>query len=233
MVARFSVRNQTTLTVVVLIGVLARDLLAQVPVTPIKATVCEIIQHSEQYNGKLVQVRAKYQSSMETSGLVEGECYLHLGNADAAYLSNLAPRDEYAFVPMVPDPANHYQLIWDVAVPKPENWSLDRPTGLQWRRLVPPVPVETKYDDGMRQFDDLARDRRTCRNCPPKDDVEATFTGRFDWSEYPIVAVRSRRTGKVSLLPGGFGHLGAALRQLKLESVRDATTVPLAPADRP
>jgi hypothetical protein len=166
---------------------------------------------------------------METSGLRDAGCYLSFAISAETYLSNTEPGDLYAFMPMIRDPKNPYQLIWNPNVPKPKDWTPER--GLRWQTAVPPTPVVLVEDEAYRRFFYFGSRKyrsgdRICWVCPLFE-VVATVTGRFDYSESPLVALRSKQTGNIVYRPAGFGHLNAALRQLVLQSVSDLVVTPI------
>jgi hypothetical protein len=197
--------------------------------TPIKTTICALAQKPGEFSGKFVQVRGKHHSSMETSGLSDAGCYLSFAISTDTYLSDTQPGDIYAFMPMIRDPKNPYQLIWDPKVRRPKDWTPEG--GLKWQMAVPPAPVVPVEDEAYRRFFDFGARKyrsgdRICWVCPLFE-VVATVTGRFDYSETPLVALRPKQTGKIVYRPAGFGHLNGALRQLVLRSISEVAVTPI------
>lgn len=202
---------------------------------PVATTVCEAVQNPSLFDGKLITVRASFESSMETAGLREGNCYLPLGSNET-YLSRADPDDMYAFVPVVRHPSNALRFfVWNIRSRSPEAWDPEMQEGLTWRQVTRPTPVTLQEDDSYREFLEANRkqridiDRRTCYNCPLLK-IVATFTGRFDYSESPLVAFRSARTGRVTYQSAGFGHLSAAIKQMAMQAVSGVVTTPIDPA---
>ena len=203
---------------------------------PLKTSLCELKNHPERFNGKLIQVRAAVVSSMETGGLRDEACsaWIYLSYASENYLSGHLG-DSYAFVPMIRDPKDPHQLIWDPGFRKPDRWDAAHPSGLRWTTIAAPLPVVFVEDDSSRRLDEYVGkkftlpDGRRCWSCPLYA-IVASFIGRFDHSDTPLVAIRSKTTGRVSYVPAGFGHLNAALSQMVVQSVTDVVATPIDPS---
>jgi hypothetical protein len=193
------------------------------------------VKDPARFNGRFIEVRAKVISSMEFGGLQDDTCsaWVHLSYTSDTYLAD-HQGDEYAFVPVVRDPKNQNSLRWNPALPKPAKWDSDHPPpDLKWKRVQTPRPVVRKEDEEDRKLSKYVAEKfirsngERCWSCPLYK-VTATITGRFDHSNTPLVAIRSKKL--VDYKSAGFGHLGAALSQLVVESVSDVVAEPIDPS---
>lgn len=204
-------------------------LISQVnPEQPIKTTLCELKSEPERFNGKIVQVRAAVITSMEIGGLQDVTCsaWVHLAFSSDTCMAG-HQEEQYAFVPVIQDPHNPYQLIWNPSVPKLATWDADHPPScLVWRPVEIPRQIFTNENAEMRRLEKHsgAKSRK-----PNRYRTVATVTGRFDHSQTPLIAFRPGTTGKVTYHFAGFGHLNGALSQLVVQSVSDVVATPIGP----
>lgn len=206
------------------------------PEQPIKTTLCELKTEPERFNGKIVQVRAALITSMEIGGLQDVTCsaWVHLAFSSDTYMSG-HQGEQFAFVPVIRDPNNPHQLIWNPSIAKPTTWDADHPpSALTWRPVVIPRLVFTSDNAQIRRLEKYSGAKymrpngQRCWYCPLYRTM-ATVTGRFDHSDTPLVAFRTGTMGKASYHFAGFGHLNAALSQLVVQSVSDVVTTPIDP----
>ena len=207
------------------------------PEPPVRTTLCELRKEPERFNGKIVQIRAAVVTSMEIGGLQDATCsaWVHLAFSSDTYLSG-HQGEQFAFVPVIRDPSNPYQLIWNPNVLKPERWDADHPPlDLTWKPVEVPRLVFTSENVELRRLEKYSaakykkHDGERCWRCPLYRLV-ATVTGRFDHSETPLVAFRAGNTRKVSYHFAGFGHLNAALSQIVVQSVSSVEATSIDPA---
>jgi hypothetical protein len=177
---------------------------------PTKTNICELLKSPERFNGRLVEVRARFVGAFEWSGLVDANCRAQL-LADSDGFPGLSGKSgEYAFIRSFSE--------------------LDYPNGLDWRPIILPHSVRLVKNDAYQQFDDAARKNPTRGS--PLFDITITVVGRFDHLSQQMVAIRENRREKPRPYMAGFGHLNASLNRLVWQSVSDVAVVPSpAPAD--
>jgi hypothetical protein len=171
---------------------------------PLKTSVCELLKSPDRFNGRIVEVRAKFLGRFEWSGLVDANCagYLLADNEEFPGLSGKS--GEYAFLPSFRE--------------------LDYPDGLDWKPIALPRPVRLVKNAAYQQFDDAAR-KNPMRGAPLFD-ITITVVGRFDHLPQQMVAIRENRREKPRPYMAGFGHLNASLNRLVWQSVSDVSVVP-------
>jgi hypothetical protein len=171
---------------------------------PIKTNLCDLLKSPERFNGKLVEVRARFVGAFEWSGLVDPGCTANL-MADSDAFPGLSGRSgEYAFIRSFSE--------------------LDYPDGLDWKPIGFPPPVRLIKNDAYQQFEDAARKNPTRGS--PLFDITITVVGRFDHLPLQMVAIRENRREKPRPYMAGFGHLNASLNRLVWQSVSDVSVVP-------
>jgi hypothetical protein len=198
---------------VVLYGALALTATgwAQVgPHGPIKTNLCEMLRNPSQFNGRIVQLRAKFDSGMEFQGLLDEGCsqriWLRWPNEDSEEAP--PPKGKFAFIKSKTD--------------------LKRPQLLTWRSYPPPIKLakDKSYEDfqGFISKHYTPKASNIICNCPLYV-VTATFVGRFDFAS--LRAIRSA-DGRIEIVPAmGFGHLNGWKGQLTLQSVSQVTAEPV------
>jgi hypothetical protein len=202
---------------------------------PIHTTLCEILKAPEKFNFKMVQFRAAIHVAFEASWLSDGSCAasVHYTYESDPFTSGHEGQ-EYAFVPRVRDPQNG---SW--AIPTDLESTLDPQNPLflklRWKPVKTAPLVTVKRDAAFERMEKYLSERvpysngKRCFDCPLYE-VNATIVGRFDHKDSPVVVFRSTETGLVTSEFGGFGHLGAALSQIVLQSVSDVVAEPIAPS---
>lgn len=182
---------------------------------PIDTTLCELKQAPEEFNGKMIRVRATIVSGFEVGGLNDKSCDAFL-LLDVDGFRDLEKRaGEFAFI-RSPSEADH-------------------PKRLKWRRLRMPSPVEPTHDASYGRYRTYQRQRfigedgGACFRCPLFE-LTATVVGRFDWLEQLFVAYRENQNDKPSVYGVGFGHLNASRTRLVWQSVSDVVATPIDPA---
>lgn len=206
------------------------------PEEPIHTTLCEILKAPEQFNFKMLQFRASIHAGFEASWLSDGSCAasVHYTYESDCFISG-HEGEEYAFVPVVRDPQNGSR-----AIPSPDLESTFDPLNplllkLRWKPVKTAPSVIVKKDAAFEKMEKYLNQRvpysngKRCFNCPLYE-VNATIVGRFDHKDSPLVAFRSIETGLVTSQFGGFGHLGAALSQIVVQSVSDVVAKPIDPS---
>jgi len=179
---------------------------------PIQTSLCEIVRNPECFNGKMVQFRAQVSIGFESSLLRNkmndprfDDCVIWLDTRDSIFCC------EYAEI----------SSISDLTDP-------DRRAQLQWKPLPILMPVILKEDEEFRRLQKYLGKKYKqkkgviCHGCNQYE-VTATVTGRFDYGENKMMAVRDNAgAANIGLWPHGraFGHLNGWQMRLVLESVK-------------
>ena len=181
---------------------------------PIKTTLCEMVKTPEQFNGKVVQFRAKYLSKFQWTGFVDESCSAKLQVGAYHPLDDLRPEQgQYAFTTTADDNMH--------------------PERLAWKAIETPRPVHLKQDGHYRAFRKYADtkfrwpDGGICRDCPLYQ-LTITATGRFDHFETQTVAVRANPATKPFIHSAGESN--APLSRFVLETVSDVSAGPIDPS---
>jgi hypothetical protein len=182
---------------------------------PIKTTICELKQTPEEFNGKMVRVRATVVSRFEWGGLHDRACDAYLLSDDDRFPALSGRTGEYAFIRSPLD--------------------VEHPERLIWNPIHLPPPVRVDKDESYSQYESYVlqkfkrRDGSLCFDCPLFE-INVTVVGRFDHLEQQMVAVRDNRREKPNAYMAGFGHLNASLSRLVWQSVTDVVAKPIDPA---
>jgi len=177
---------------------------------PIATSVCEITAHPKRFNGRLVQVRAKLVSGNRRTDLKDVHCSAVLMvDVDRAVFSG--QRGQFAFIPDT-----------DVAAASTDASSL--PQNLEWKWIHEPEPIHLRQDPAYWEM------VRHLNEVNTKYDVTATVSGRFDYLESDLVAIREKPGAKAEVHGVGFGHsyYDVELSRLAVESVSKVTATPVA-----
>ena len=208
------------------------------PEQPIHTTLCEILKTPDQFNFKMVQFRATIHVGFEASWLSDASCpaSVHYTFEGDSFTTG-HEGEEYAFVPVVRDPRNESRIIpspdldftFDPLNPLSPKWKL------HWKPVTTAPSVAVEQDAAFEKMWKYLNQRvpysngKRCFDCPLYE-VTVTVVGRFDHKDSPMVAFRSSDAGIVIYQFGGFGHLGAALSQIVVQSVSDVVAKPIDPS---
>jgi hypothetical protein len=181
---------------------------------PVKATLCELVNEPARHNGKIVRVRAEVLAGRHGSVLMDQTCKS-----------------------VIPWTINDKrwplsETVTEYSVPSSPLTVPFHPDLLDWKHVVPPVPVTLLKDGGYRRFSFYlehmfgeGRGER-CSYCPLYE-LTATFTARFDNFEAQDLAVRDTPGGPIRIERVGFGRLLQYAYQLVVQSVSDVVAKPI------
>lgn len=177
---------------------------------PIKTTVCQLLQSPERFNGQIVQVRANMSVGFEHSALADPSCQNQIYNSVADDRTT-SPELRFAYILSEAD--------------------LRHSERLNWMPFPPRRPVELRENDAYHRLIEYVEAYYFDSSCPlyacPKYRVTAIFTGRFDYDNHRLRAVRDRASGKIWMWTGGFCHLNSASSQLVWQSVDEVVATPI------
>jgi hypothetical protein len=178
---------------------------------PIKTTLCKIVKAPEQFNGKMVQVRAEYVSKFQWTGLKDEGCSESIPLGTHHPLDDLLPDEgEYAFATVADDN--------------------DHPERLHWKHIERLPVVDLKKDGDYRKLQRYAGskfkwpDGGTCQDCPLYR-IVLTAVGRFDYFPTQTVSVRPNPATKAFHYSGGEPNV--PLLRLVLNSISNVATTPI------
>jgi hypothetical protein len=184
---------------------------------PISITLCQIVRNPEQFDGKMVRVRATVVTGFEASILNDNTC----GSDASVWFS-------YGDDRHTPSAATEYALISSLP-------DIKYPESLHWRPVEVRPLITVKADSEFKRFDSYLskqfkpKGRNLCISCPLYS-VTATFTGRLDFADHRLRAFRNRDGKVIGAGGNGFGHLGAWDVRLVMESVSDVLATKIDPA---
>ena len=151
---------------------------------PIKTTLCDVLTHPDDFNGKMIEIRARVRTGFEHSGISDESC----GKGTWLAFTDRPLLDDAGRKP-VPLQFAYIKSRSDMKHPDRLNW---------WTVGTPPV---TRLDD--EAMDRLSQYLRECydKKCfCPKNRVIATVIGRLDYiARDRLVAMRNATTGRVEL----------------------------------
>lgn len=182
----------------------------QIPVTPLDATICEIVKDPSAFNNKLVRVRGSVLIGSEYSTIDDDACQHGMGLWFALGGGGTNP--------------GLVATIGGVSRP-----GLEDSAG----RIIPPFPVTLVRDAGFKRFDRLIRaaikaDQQAAKLNPDKPvfhQVTATFVGRIDGVSPEIHAFHLKRKPMDKLDYLGFGQAGQFDAQLVVRSVENDAVI--------
>lgn len=178
---------------------------------PITTSVCELVAHPEQFNGKVVQVKARLEVGYEISFFADDRC-------EATVLNGWD----------VPESKEPLQVAY-----LNSETDLQHPERLKWTTVPVIRPVKVREDQSYMDLQKYAAwgqgyvDNTCSVSRCRKFRVTAIFTGRFDHDDRRLRAYKRPSNGWIVMSTGGFGHLGASSNQLVWQSVSDVTAVPV------
>lgn len=172
---------------------------------PIETSLCELMVDPERFDGKLVRFAAKYHREFEGRLLLAGACETWLDWSD---------QDE--------DPIVETAVISGLGAFKD-------PAKLAWQKVTERVDVKLEQDAAYDQVSACLRmqydggKRGFCIPSCPLCEVEAVWTGRFDYARRGLLAVRTR-SGRIGVGAGGYGHLNSSPHRLVLSGISSVRT---------
>ena len=183
----------------------------------IVATLCEIANDPDRFNGKMIKVRATVLSNFEVSLLSDSGC----GLDSSVWFT-------YGDARHTPSAATESAPITSLA-------DLKRPESLTWSPMEPSAVITVKEDSEFRKLDSYLskqfkpKGRNLCISCPLSS-VTAVFTGRFDHTNRRLRAYRDKDSKVIGAGGSGFGHLGGYDSQFVMHSVSEVVAVKIDPA---
>jgi len=171
----------------------------------VDATVCDILQNPESFNGKIVRIKGTVAASFDRFEIEGPACGQHVNGIWLAYPEGTKGKaGPVALVEL--QPARNFAGTVD---------SAER------------APVQLDKSKDFKQFDSLlaapAKDDAMCLGCF-KNKVSATLVGRLDG--VAKAGVHRDSTAKIAGW-SGFGNLSAYSARLVLQSVSDVTAQPI------
>jgi len=180
---------------------------------PIATSLCEILKNPEQFDGKIVRVRATVVLAFETSLLKDNGCG-----------SNASVWASWEDDPTSPTPDVEYAYLKSRA-------DLQNPASLRWNPVESYPRIKLKADSEAKKCGTYAnlrfrpRHGKLCVDGCPSYSVTATFTGRLDFHDRLKAYRYPNDNRKVWSKESGFGHLGAWDERLVVESVSEVVVV--------
>jgi hypothetical protein len=174
---------------------------------------------------------------MAIGGLQDPSCsaWVHLTSSEETYMSG-HEGEQIAFMPVVRNSSNPYQLIWDPKLPQPAQWhSGHPPPDLKWKPVEVPRPVFWRENEHFRRLTQYSGQKYKRPNGGSLLALSPLRSGGDHHrplrpQRYAASRFRNEKTGSVKYHFAGFGHLNAALSQLVMQSVSEVVATPIDPA---